>query len=142
MTVGELFQVDLAYAPPFSPAKDPVIVAGLVTENEIKGDVRTILPGKLKEYLDEGKDGFMLLDVRTLREFESGHLPGAKHLHVDELRDRLDELEKGKQIVVYCQTGIRSYRACRILMNMGFQEVKNVTGGLSCWKYGSLERSS
>ena len=100
------------------------------------------MPWELKEHLDRKRDGFVLLDVRTLQEFEAGHLEGARHLHVDELREHLDELAKGQEIFVYCQTGIRSYRACRILMNMGFAEVKNVTGGLSCWKYGDLQRAS
>jgi NADPH-dependent 2,4-dienoyl-CoA reductase/sulfur reductase-like enzyme/rhodanese-related sulfurtransferase len=142
MTVGDLFHVDLAYAPPFSPAKDPVLVAGVVTENELKGDLNTILPLELKQRMD-AKDGYILLDVRTLGEFAAGHLEGATHIHVDELRTRIDaadksvrELEKGKGTIVYCQTGIRSYRACRILMNRGFQNVRNFTGGLACWKYG------
>lgn len=148
MTVSDLFHVDLAYALPFSPPKAPVLVAGVVTENELKGDVRTILPHQLKQHMDM-KDDYILLDVTTSREFAAGHLEGAMHIHVDELRTRIDavvpaskkdepvrELGNGKEIIAYCQTGIRSYRACRILMNRGFRNVRNFTGGLACWKYG------
>jgi len=136
LKVGDLFHIDLAYAPPFSPAKDPVIVAGMVAENEYKGDVENILSSDLKKLIDR-QDRFLLLDVRSPEEFRTRHLKGAKLVHVDELRKRLGELEpsKEKEIVVYCETGIRSYRACRILMNRGFKKVRNLTGGLSVWNF-------
>ena len=135
-TDADLFHIDLAYAPPFSPAKDPVIVSGMVAENGHKGDSDNILPSELKKRMDDGEE-FLILDVRSPQEFDTYHLKGAKLVHVEELRQRLDELEpfKEKEIVVCCRTGIRSYRACRILMNNGFTNIKNLTGGLSVWSY-------
>jgi len=106
MTVGDLFHVDLAYALPFSPAKDPVLAAGVVTENELKGDVRTILPHQLKQPMDM-KDDCILLDVRTSGEFAAGHLEGAIHIHVDELRTRIDAVASASKEDALVSAGIR-----------------------------------
>lgn len=124
-TVQDLTELDLCYAPPYASAKDPVNFAGYIAANELDGTVTLghwdELPG-----LDPGQTA--LLDVRTAEEFEEGHLPGALHIPVDELRERLGELPEGKELFVYCQVGIRGYIACRILTQNGYR-ARNLSGG-------------
>jgi len=120
----ELKDLDLAYAPPYSSAKDPVNMAGFMIEN--------IASGVLKQWhLADAlpRDGSVtLLDTRTVGEFAGGHIDGFLNIPVDELRERLDELEKGKPVYVICQSGLRSYIACRILAGNDF-ECYNFSGG-------------
>lgn len=118
MKATELKDLDLAYAPPYSSAKDPVNMAGFMIENLAQGFVR-------QWYLEdeEGlpRDGSVtLLDCRTGREFARGHAEGFRNIPVDELRERLSELEPGKPVYVMCQSGLRSYIACRILTQNGY----------------------
>lgn len=122
----QLKDLDLAYAPPYSSAKDPVNMAGFMIENISRG----ILKQWHLEDVDKlSYDGSMtLLDVRTAAEYERGHIEGFQNIPVDELRERLDELEKGKPIYVICQSGLRSYIATRILEGNGY-EVYNFSGG-------------
>lgn len=124
-TVDDLTELELCYAPPFSSAKDPVNMAGFVAQNVLAGRSHVIPWKDINEV--EFKD-YTLVDVRTVREFENGHIEGAVNIPVDSLRDRLDELDKNKPIVEYCQVGLRGYVADRILSQNGF-EVLNVTGG-------------
>jgi CoA-disulfide reductase len=123
--VSDLTELELCYAPPYSSAKDPVNMAGYVAENVLSGRMDVITPEKLlsSEIIDE-----TLLDVRTVTEFNNGHIDGALNIPVDELRLRADELDKDKNIIIYCQVGLRGYIATRILNQRGFK-VKNVTGG-------------
>ena len=122
----ELKDLDLAYAPPYSSAKDPVNMAGFMIEN--------IAGGVLKQWhlADVGnlpRDGSVtLLDTRTVEEFAHGHIDGFTNIPVDELRERLGELDKSKPVYVICQSGLRSYIACRILAGNGF-ECYNFSGG-------------
>ena len=120
----ELKDLDLAYAPPYSSAKDPVNMAGFMIEN--------IANGVLKQWhLADAlpRDGSVtLLDTRTVGEYASGHIDGFLNIPVDELRERLGELDKGKPVYVICQSGLRSYIACRILHGNGF-ECYNFSGG-------------
>jgi NADPH-dependent 2,4-dienoyl-CoA reductase/sulfur reductase-like enzyme/peroxiredoxin family protein/rhodanese-related sulfurtransferase/TusA-related sulfurtransferase len=124
-TVKDLTELELAYAPPYSSAKDPVNMVGFVAENILTGISDAITYTQLGS-LDRQKTIF--LDVRTGMEFENGHLPGAINIPVDALRQRLSELDKDMLIVTYCQVGLRGYIASRILSQNGFR-VKNLTGG-------------
>ncbi len=126
MTATELKELDLAYAPPYSSAKDPVNMAGFMIEN--------ISNGILKQFHLEDvetlprDDSVTLLDVRTTGEYRCGHIDGFKNIPVDELRERLDELEKEKPVYVVCQSGLRSYIATRILAGHGY-DAYNFSGG-------------
>ena len=122
----ELKDLDLAYAPPYSSAKDPVNMAGFMIDNIAKGVLKQ---WRLNDLLSLPRDGSaILLDVRTRAEYASGHLDGFRNIPVDELRDRLGELEKGKPVYVICQSGLRSYIATRVLAGNGF-EPYNFAGG-------------
>lgn len=124
-TVEDLTELELSYAPPFSSAKDPVNMAGFVAQNVLAGRTNVVPWKDIKNF---SSDEYMLLDVRTEDEFSNGHLEGAVNIPVDSLRDRLNELDKNKTIVEYCQVGLRGYIADRILSQNGFK-VLNVTGG-------------
>ena len=126
MSVFDLENLDLAYAPPFASAKDPVIMSGMVASNAVRGVCKTVSPTKAPELAKQPDT--VLLDVRTRGEYEAGALDGAVNLPVDELRDRLGELDKSKKYLIYCGVGYRAYLACRILMQKGF-DVYNVSGG-------------
>ncbi|MGI6037312.1 MAG: FAD-dependent oxidoreductase [Limnochordia bacterium] len=124
MTVFDLQTLDLAYAPPFSSAKDPVNLAGYVAGNVLHGVMDVIT----WEELEELDDAF-LLDIREPGEYARGHLPGAVNIPLDSLRERLDEIPKEREIIVYCRVGQRAHVAGRILRQRGFDKVRNLTGG-------------
>lgn len=124
MTIEDLAELDLAYAPPFSSAKDPVIIAGMTAQNIYRHDVRAIVEIEQAQ----GPD-VRVLDVRRYDEIEGGMLPGAVHIPLDELRDRAAELNPGATWVIYCRSGHRSYVACKMLQGMGFERVYNLSGG-------------
>ncbi len=124
-TVNDLAELELAYAPPYSSAKDPVNMAGFMAQNILNDMTSVITPSQFKAM---DKDDYILLDVRTEEEFENGHVDGAVNIPVDSLRDRLHELDKEKAIIEYCQVGLRGYIASRILKQNGFKAV-NITGG-------------
>lgn len=126
MTVYDLEELELAYAPPYGSAKDPVNVAGYVAANDLRGDVDVIHATELE---DSGPNAITILDVRAKREYEEGHIKGSKHIHLDELRERLDEIPKEMPVIVYCETGLRSYYAYRVLKQRGFK-VLNLSGGI------------
>ena len=126
MKADELKDLDLAYAPPYSSAKDPVNMAGFVVENIKNGIVKQFYYEDIPS-LRERKDA-ILLDTRTPFEYMRGHADGFIHIPLDDLRERLDELEKDKKIYVMCQSGLRSYLATRILMQNGF-DAYNFAGG-------------
>jgi NADPH-dependent 2,4-dienoyl-CoA reductase/sulfur reductase-like enzyme/rhodanese-related sulfurtransferase len=126
MTVYDLEELELAYAPPFSSAKDPVNMAGYVAANIIKGDHAVIHWDELDQI---ERDRTVILDVRNPEEFAEGNVPGAVNIPLDNLRDRLAELPKDKDIIVYCKIGLRAYLGYRILVNHGFERVKNLSGG-------------
>lgn len=124
-SVSDLTELELCYAPPFSSAKDPVNMAGFVAENVLSGKMDIITP---EEFLTYDKQNCTILDVRSEIEFGNGHVDGAINIPVDNLRERLNELDKSKEIIEYCQVGLRGYVASRILTQHGYK-VKNVTGG-------------
>ena len=126
MKATELKDLDLAYAPPYSSAKDPVNMAGFMIDNISKG---TLKQWHLEEVDLLPRDGSVtLLDVRTIREYGNGHIEGFKNIPVDELRERLDEIEKDKPVYVICQSGLRSYIGTCILEGNGYIAY-NFTGG-------------
>ena len=126
MKATELKDLDLAYAPPYSSAKDPVNMAGFMIDNISKGILKQWHLEELQTIMD--KNDVTLLDTRTCEEYERGHIEGFRNIPVDELRDRLDEIDKGNPVYVICQSGLRSYIACRILEGSGF-EAYNFCGG-------------
>lgn len=132
MTVFDLQELELAYAPPYGSGKDPVNIAGFAAANVLDGIV------KIKHFIELQKDDF-ILDVRTPAEFARGNIPNAKNIHVDELRGRLDELPMDKTIHIYCAVGLRSYIACRILEQNGF-DARNLPGGYIT--YRAVENNS
>ncbi len=126
MTAVELKDLDLAYAPPYSSAKDPVNMAGFMVENLLHGVVKQ---WRLEELDNVPRDGrAILLDVRTEEEYREGHISGFVNIPVDELRERLGELDRSKPVYAICQSGLRSYIACRILEGSGFT-CYNFSGG-------------
>lgn len=135
MTAADLADLDLAYAPPYSSAKDPVNMIGFVIDNVLSGRVRQV-------HWDEAlahDDTTILLDVRTVSEYGRGHIEGAHNIPVDELRERLDEVPEDKQIYVYCKSALRSYIACRILSQNGF-DCSNISGGYGFYEVSELDR--
>jgi len=121
MTVFDLQELELAYAPPYASGKDPVNIAGFAAANILDGTV------EIKHFTELQKDDF-ILDVRTPGEFARGSVPNAMNIPVDDLRGRLDELPKDRIIHLYCAVGLRSYIACRILEQNGF-DARNLPGG-------------
>ncbi|MBE6044433.1 MAG: pyridine nucleotide-disulfide oxidoreductase [Clostridium thermopalmarium] len=123
--VKDLTELELCYAPPFSSAKDPVNIAGYAAENIISGKVDVVTPSAIDT---RDRDNVIVLDVRTDLEIETGTIEGSIHIPLHNLRERMNELDKSKEIWTYCQIGQRGYYAARLLMQNGFK-VKNITGG-------------
>ncbi len=128
LTAPELADLELAYAPPFSSAKDPVNMLGYIAENLLTGLVESVHWHEVEDHADQG---YLLVDVRTAGEFARGSVPGAVNVPVDELRERLDELGE-KNVVVICQVGQRGHVATRLLRDNGFN-AKNLSGGYQTW---------
>jgi NADPH-dependent 2,4-dienoyl-CoA reductase/sulfur reductase-like enzyme/rhodanese-related sulfurtransferase len=122
-SIHDLLGLDLAYAPQFGSAKDPLHLAAMVAQNQMTGAMPATTLDQLK--------GETLVDVRTPAEFAGGTLPGAVNIPVDDLRDRMGELDKDAPLVTFCQVGMRGYVAQRILMQHGFRDVKNLKGGFA-----------
>lgn len=128
-TIYDLTELEHAYAPPYSSAKDPVNMAGFVAENILKGKSKIIQWRELAELPADT----IRIDVRTRDEHKLGSIPGFINIPVDELREHLDELPKDKLIVVSCAVGLRGYLAYRILVQNGFKNVRNLSGGYKTW---------
>ena len=130
LTVFDLQDLELTYAPPYGSAKDPVNYAGFVVSNYLNGDMRICHFEDIKNK----SDNQVVLDVRTLKEFEDGNIPGSIHIPLNSLRERLDEVPSDKELLVTCQAGLRGYIACRILSQKNFK-CKNLVGGYKtyCW---------
>lgn len=146
-TAEDLEQLDLAYAPPYSSAKDPVIMAGMVGANIARGDMEVITPGELRDWLraagvfksDQNRQQVnaeslpQIVDVRTPDEYRHGNIPGSVNIPLEHLRERLGELDPNQPTVVYCLIGYRAYLAYRILKQHGFKSIKNLSGGMRAW---------
>ena len=128
-TAYDLAKLELCYAPPFNSAKDPVNMAGFVIENLLTEKTKIFHWHDLD---DKDLGGATLLDVRTVKEFESGTIPGFINIPLDELRERIGEINPAKPVYITCQVGLRGYVACRILAQKGY-EVQNLSGGYTIW---------
>ncbi|HET6439450.1 MAG TPA: FAD-dependent oxidoreductase [Anaeromyxobacter sp.] len=128
MTVDDLAELDLAYAPPYSSANDPVNLVAFVAQNDVSGFGRLVTAPALRVELASPRPP-LVLDVRSGGEWRDGHVRGAVHIPVDDLRRRAGELPRERRIAVYCRSGFRAHLALRILKELGFEDVANVTGG-------------
>lgn len=130
MTVDDVAELELCYAPPFGSAKDPVNLAGMAAQNVRAGLVQTL---RWDEVAGLDRSRTLILDVRDAKERDAGAIPGSVHVPLAELRARLRELPRDMEIVAHCATGQRSYTACRILAQNGFR-CRNLTGSFKTWK--------
>lgn len=137
MTAADLTELDLAYAPPYSSAKDPVNMAGYMIENLLTGKVRQFRLADLETLPRDGS--VTLVDARTPGEYRRGHADGFINLPLDELRDHLAELDPAKPVYVMCQSGLRSYLGCRILAQHGFT-CYNFAGGYRFYEAVTTDR--
>ncbi|GGF18848.1 NADH dehydrogenase [Halobacillus andaensis] len=132
LKVWDLADLELAYAPPYSSAKDPVNMAGYVASNVASGELRIVHHDEIDEIVENG--GY-LIDVREPEEREIGKIEGSVPIPLGELRDRLDEIPKDKTIYINCQVGLRGYLATQILTHHGF-EAANLSGGFKTYQFG------
>jgi rhodanese-related sulfurtransferase len=121
-TVFDLEEAELCYAPQFGAAKDPVNIAGMIASNIMRGDA------PVAHWEDVGDTGALILDVRGYEEFRRGHVEGAVNVPLGELRTRMDELPRNREVWVYCGVGQRSYYATRAMLQYGFK-MRNLSGG-------------
>lgn len=135
LTVDDLAEMELAYAPPYSSAKDPVNMAGFVAQNALQGMLRHFYAEDVAHLPEDA----VKIDVRNPQEIQRlGGIPGFVNIPLDEIRDRLDEIDLTRPIYVTCQVGLRGYLACRILMQHGAERVYDLSGGFSFWS--AMER--
>ena len=139
MKALELTELDLSYAPPYSSAKDPVNMAGFMIEDLESGKVQQFHWNDVEDLPCDGSA--TLLDVRTEGEYQRGHLNGFRNIPLDDLREHLDELERDKPIYVNCQTGLRSYLACRLLTQYGFS-CSHLSGGYRFYQVVTQEQQT
>ena len=134
-TVEDLKDLELCYAPPYSTAKDVVNYAGYIASNLLNGDFKQVNVDKVRELVESNA---YIIDVRDIREYENGHIKGAKNMPSSQLRERVNEIPKDVPVYLHCRTGQRSYNAALALQNLGYRNVHNVTGsflGLSFYEY-------
>ncbi len=137
-TVHDLAEIEHAYAPPYSSAKDPVNLAGFAAENILNKTMRPIRWNEIRP----DDPGAFLLDVRTPEEFRLGTIDGARNIPLDDLRTRLAEIPRDKRIIVFCGVGLRAYVAARILMQNGFSGVYNLSGGIKTYEVVTQKQES
>lgn len=136
MTIKDLSKLELAYAPPFGSAKDPINLAGMAGTNVFEGLVKQVHWHQLAAmHLDD----ICIIDVRTRAERNRGFIEGSLHIPLPELRSRLSEIPANKDVIVYCQSSQRSYMAARLLKQKGFA-VRNLSGGYLTWKSMNSEQ--
>lgn len=136
MTADDLTELELAYAPPFSSAKDPVNMAGYIIQNVLEGEMKEFRAQDVQELVDSGAQ---IVDVRTQEEFVLGHIEGAKLIPLDALRSRLPEIDKSRPVYLYCHSGHRSYLAGRVLAANGFT-VSHLGGGFGFYELMMRQR--
>ncbi len=139
LKVWDLQEVEVAYAPPYNSAKDPVNIAGYAAENMINGEHETFRYFEIDELLQDSN--YQLLDVRTKMENRLGTIKDSINIDVNELRDNLGSLNRDKTYLVFCQVGLRGYLAYRILVQNGFK-VKNLDGGYRLWSHTVQEQEN
>ncbi len=138
-SIYDLQDIEHAYAPPYSSAKDPVNQAGFAAENIITERMKIVNWDDLSK-LD--MKNITLLDVRTPEEHELGHIYGSINIEIDKIRERMDEIPRDKNIILYCGVGIRGYFAARILMQNGFENVYNLSGGYKTYEHTTCKQSN
>ncbi len=138
MTISDLTRLELAYAPPYSSAKDPVNMAGFVGENILNGMVKVFYPEDVDDLIKD--NNVTLLDIRTEEEYEYGSIEGFTNISLDELREHINELDKNKKVYVTCQIGLRGYLASRILTSHGFDSY-NLSGGYRLYESINRDKS-
>ncbi|MBN1154385.1 FAD-dependent oxidoreductase [candidate division KSB1 bacterium] len=139
LTVYDLEDLELAYAPPYSSAKDPVNHAGYVGANILRGDVQIVHWHEIEALK---KEGAFLLDVRDVEENAIDTIEGSVNIPVNQLRSNLDKLPKDKKIIIYCQIGLRGYIAWRILHQHGFKNIHNLSGGFKTYNFATMKQSN
>ncbi len=137
MTVHDLEEVELCYAPQYGHAKDPINMAGFVASGVVRGDQPVVHFGQFDLLTDQR---YYVLDVRTEAEFAQGHVPGAVNIPVEQLRDRLGEIPEDRKIAAYCKVGQRGYLATRILNQAG-RDAANLSGGYTLWQRYAAQRN-
>ena len=132
LKVWELGDLDLGYHPAYGSARDPVNMLGLIAGNLKKGEIDFLSVDRLKEKI-RNVENITILDVRTKREYDQGHIDGAVLVYIDDLRKNIDKLDASSEILIYCETGYRAYQGFRILKNLGFKNVKVLNGSYLSW---------
>jgi rhodanese-related sulfurtransferase len=138
MTVDELAEADLCYAPQYSPAMDNLITAANVARNKLDGYLDGIPPAEVRQMQERGEE-FVFLDVRTPEEWDRTRLAHATQIPLGSLRGRLSEIPAEKPIVTFCDISLRAYEAALILRHAGFKNVRVMDGGIAMWPYEKLE---
>lgn len=139
MTVDDLTEIEHAYAPPYSSAKDPVNMAGFVAQNVLEGLIKTV---KWTDIENAAPGEYFMLDVRTPAECTGGVMPGSVNIPQAELRNRLDEIPRDKKVVVYCRVGLIAYQAGRVLAANGFDKIYNLSGGYETWHVSTTKHKA
>ena len=134
MTVDQLANADLCYAPPYAPAMDNIITAANVARNKLDGTMVGVSPQEVHRMM-EAKEDFVLLDARSPAEYEEVRLPGSMLIPLGALRERMGELAKDKDVVTFCKVSLRGYEAALILKAAQFQNVRVMDGGIAMWPY-------
>jgi len=142
LSVEDLTDLELAYAPPYSSAKDPVNMSGYVASNILDKSVEMIDWRELRDHLESKNTNTQLLDVRTAEEFEFGSIATARNININHLREQLDSLDTNMPTIVFCQVGIRGYLAYRILKQHGFTQVRNLSGGYKTYSWAVDKQSN
>ena len=138
LKMEDLPQLDLAYAPPYAPAKDPVIVNGYVASNQLFGNYQEMSVEELHASILQGDD-LQIIDLRTPKERLNDAIPGSINIPLDELREQIKQLDATKNTVVYCQKGMRGYIGYKILKHHGFHFLHNLAGGMKVWNMYTQE---
>lgn len=139
MTVDDIANLDLSYAPPYSPAMDNIITAANIARNKLDGLYESITPMQVKQKIDN-KEDFVFLDVRSPGEYEAMHIENTTLLPLGKLRESSKDLPKDKEIITFCKISLRGYEAALILKSRGFTNVKVMDGGVLMWTYGLVKK--
>lgn len=133
--ISDLFHLDLAYAPPFSTTKDPVMYSGMIIDNALNRERPLVTPAMLKKEREQ----YTVIDVRSRADYDRGHIPDAIHIPHEELKDKASGLDKNRKYITHCNKGTTGNAAQNLLINMGFKEVYNLSGGYSQYKLEAAE---
>lgn len=137
MTVDQFAQVDLCYAPPFSPAVDNILSAANVLRNKLDGTMKGIKPAEVKSWIDQGKE-FTFLDNRSPAEYSDVHLKDTLNIPLGAMKGRMSEIPKDKPVVAFCKISLRGYEAALMLKAAGYEDVYVMDGGVLVWPYEKI----